>query len=114
MVASHKLLLLLLLFWSVGLVIKDLITPSSAFSLWGMTTLEKISILRRLSFLMSGFNSGQSLGLGFPDGLDSEEFACNARDTSLIPGLRRWPEEGNGYPWSCLENSMEFQKVGHD
>ena len=63
---------------------------------------------------MSGFSSGQSLGLGFPDGADSKELACNAGDTSLIPGSRRCPEEGNSYPCSFLENSMESQRVGHD
>ena len=35
--------------------------------------------------------------------------AGDFRDTSLIPGLGRFPGEGNGYPfqYSCLENSME-------
>ena len=35
--------------------------------------------------------------------------AGDLRDTSLIPGLGRFPGEGNGYPvqYSCLENSME-------
>ena len=30
-------------------------------------------------------------------------------DLGLIPGLRRFPEEGNGNPlwYSCLENSMD-------
>ena len=42
--------------------------------------------------------------MGFPDGLDSKESACNARDLGLIPGLGRSPGEGNGYPLqhSCL------------
>ena len=46
---------------------------------------------------------------GFPDGSDGKESACNAGDTSSIPGLRRSPEEENGYPlqYSCLENSMD-------
>ena len=35
--------------------------------------------------------------------------AGDLRDTSLIPGLGRFPGEGNGYPfqYSCLENSMD-------
>ena len=39
----------------------------------------------------------------------SKESACNAGDLGLIPGLGRWPEEGNGNPvhYSCLENSMD-------
>ena len=45
---------------------------------------------------------------GFPGGSDGKESACSARDTGLISGLGRSPEEGNGNPlqYSCLENSM--------
>ena len=47
--------------------------------------------------------------LGFRGGSDSKENACNVGDLALIPGLGRYPEEGNGYPlqYSALENSME-------
>ena len=40
---------------------------------------------------------------------DSKESACNVGDPSLIPGLGRHPEEGNGNPlqYSCLENPMD-------
>ena len=33
----------------------------------------------------------------------------DARDVGLIPGLGRYPGEGNGNPlqYSCLENSMD-------
>ena len=43
-----------------------------------------------------------------PD-LDSKESACNAEDPGSIPGLGRFPGEGNGYPlqYSCLEDSMD-------
>ena len=43
---------------------------------------------------------------GFPDGSVGKEFACNAGD--LIPGSRRAPGGGNGYPlqYSCLGNPM--------
>ena len=46
---------------------------------------------------------------GFPGGSDSKEFACNAGDLGLIPGLGRSPREGNSCPlqYSCLENSMD-------
>ena len=45
---------------------------------------------------------------GFPGDSEHQESACNAGDPGSIPGLRRCPGEGNGYPlWhSCLENSM--------
>ena len=44
-----------------------------------------------------------------PAGSDSEESTCNTGDQGLIPGLRRSPGEGNGYPlqYSGLENSMD-------
>ena len=47
--------------------------------------------------------------MGFPGGSDSKEFACNAGDLGMIPGLERPPGEGNGTPlqYSCLENPME-------
>ena len=47
--------------------------------------------------------------MGFPDGSDSKESACNVGDPGSIPGLGRFPGEGNGYPLqrSCLENSMD-------
>ena len=40
---------------------------------------------------------------------DGKESACSAEDSGLIPGLRRAPGEGNGYPLqcSCLENHMD-------
>ena len=39
----------------------------------------------------------------------SKEFACNAGDVGLIPGLERSPGEENGNPLqdSCLEIPME-------
>ena len=49
------------------------------------------------------------LFLGFPGGSDGKESACNAGDPGLIPGWRRSPGEGDGYPlqYSCLEISMD-------
>jgi len=48
------------------------------------------------------------LYLGFSDGSDGKESACNAEDPGLIPGLGRSPGEGNGNPlqYSYLKNSM--------
>ena len=42
----------------------------------------------------------------FPGGSISKESACNAEDLGSIPGLRRSPGEGKGYPlqYSGLEN----------
>ena len=47
--------------------------------------------------------------LGFPSGSSGKESACNEGDLDSIPGSRRCPGEGNGYPlqYSCLENPMD-------
>ena len=47
--------------------------------------------------------------MGFPDGLDHKESACNAGDPGSIPGSERSPGEGNGNSpqYSCLENFMD-------
>ena len=61
--------------------------------------------------------------LGGSDGIAS---VCDAGDPGSIPGLGRFPGEGNGNPlqYSCLENPMDggawwatvhgLQRVGHD
>ena len=65
------------------------------------------------------------LNHGFPGGSDGRESAYNAGDLGSIPGLGRFPGEGNGYAlhYSCLENSAEepgrlksmgWQRVRHD
>ena len=45
---------------------------------------------------------------GFPGGSDGKESACNAGEPGLIPGLGKYPGEGNSCPLqnSFLENSM--------
>ena len=47
--------------------------------------------------------------MGFPDGTDNKESACNAEVLDLIPGPARFLGEGHGNPLqdSCLENSMD-------
>ena len=46
--------------------------------------------------------------LGYPDGSDGKESACNVGDPSSIPGSGRSRGEGNGnpLPHSSLEKSM--------
>ena len=46
---------------------------------------------------------------GFTDSSVGKESACNAGDLGSVPGLRRSPGEGKGYPlqYSGLENSMD-------
>ena len=52
---------------------------------------------------------------GFPCGWAGKESSCNAEDLGLIPGLRRSPGEGKGYPlqYSGLENSMDYSPWSH-
>ena len=47
--------------------------------------------------------------MGFPCSSVGKESACNAGDLDLIPGLGKFPGEGNGTPlqYSCLENPMD-------
>ena len=44
--------------------------------------------------------------MDFPCGSAGKESACNSGDLGSIPGLRRSPGEGKGYPlqYPCLEN----------
>ena len=46
---------------------------------------------------------------GFPGTSAGKESACNAGDTSVIPGSGRSPGGGHGnqLQYSCLENSMD-------
>ena len=45
----------------------------------------------------------------FPGGSDGRASVYNAGDLGSIPGLGRFPGEGNGNPlqYFCLENSMD-------
>ena len=51
----------------------------------------------------------QRLSAILPGGLDGKASTCNAGDPGSIPGLGRYPGEGNGNPlqYSCPENSMD-------
>ena len=50
-----------------------------------------------------------------PGGLDDKASACSAGDLDLIPGLGRFPGEGNGYPlqYSGLANFMDCIVLGY-
>ena len=49
------------------------------------------------------------LQMGFPGDSEVKAFSCNAGDLGSIPGLGRFPGEGNDDPlqYSCLENPMD-------
>ena len=48
----------------------------------------------------------------FPGGSDSKASVYNAEDLGSIPGLGRFPGEGNGNPlqYPCLESPMDGSK----
>ena len=74
------------------------ISPAQAVSVPPQPTVAKRSFL-----------PGAVLRLkGFPGGSDGKKSACNAGDPGSIPGLGRFPGEGNDNPlqYSYLENSM--------
>ena len=48
---------------------------------------------------------------GFPHSSVGKEFACNAGDPGLIPGLGRSPGEGIGYPLQYFWASLVTQLV---
>ena len=54
-------------------------------------------------------NQALYIPLDFPGGSDGKASVYNVRDLGSIPGLGRFPGEGNGNPlqYSCLENSMD-------
>ena len=70
------------------------------------TTFNTMIIFSDLSIVTSDHGS-------FSGCADGKESACNAGDLSLIPGSRRFPGEGNGYPfqYSCPENCMDRATV---
>ena len=47
--------------------------------------------------------------MGFLCSSVGKESACSAGDLGLVPGLGRFPGEGNGNPlqYPCLENLMD-------
>ena len=67
------------------------------------------------------FNMLSRFVIGFSDGSDGKEPACNADDLGLIPGSGRSLGEGNGNPlqYSCLEKShgqrslLSYSPWGH-
>ena len=52
--------------------------------------------------------------MGFPGGSAGKESACYVGNLGSIPGLGRFPGEGNGYPlqYSGLKNSMDCIVLG--
>ena len=51
--------------------------------------------------------------MDFPGGSDGKASACNTEDPGLIPGLGRYPGEGNGNPlwYVCLGNPNPMDRA---
>ena len=51
--------------------------------------------------------------MGIPSWLSGKESTANAGDGDSIPGLGRFPGEGNGNPlqYSCLGNPMDRERI---
>ena len=54
--------------------------------------------------------------MGFPCGSAGKESTCNVGDLALIPGLGRFPGEGNSYPLrlSGKESACQCRRCGFD
>ena len=57
--------------------------------------------------------NGGTISRNFPGGSDGKASACNVGEPGLIPGLGRYPREGNGnlLQYSCLEKSHEQRSL---
>ena len=85
----------------------NLFSGSSAFSkssLYIWKCLVQVLLTLSLKDFVNNLTS-----MGFPGGSAGKESTCNAGDLGSIPGLGRYPGEGNSYPLQCsgLENSMD-------
>ena len=65
--------------------------------------------LQNYSLLRVGWSRQFDQDKDFPGGSDGEVSVYNAGDLGSMPGLGRFPGEGNGNPlqYSCLQNPME-------
>ena len=68
-----------------------------------------ISFLKYLELIIFKIYLSLCHYVGFPGGSAGKESSGNEGDLGSIPGLRRSPGEGNGYPlqYLGLENSMD-------
>ena len=80
------------------------------FHIFLLYHLDLYLIILFLTFLFLNFTyENYKWSLRFPCGSAGKESACNMGDLGWIPGLRRSPGEGKGYPlqYPGLENSMD-------
>ena len=111
------------LFHGIALFSWEWFTRDFGCSFWnlGSDPLSHPSFPMRITILVTNFFSLRLTGkkafhlyyfipfMGFPDSSVGKESACNVGDPGSIPGLRRSPGEGKGYPlqYSGLQNPMD-------
>ena len=81
--------------------------PTLSGQSWGVKETEMWGLFVTESILTDVISdvpsiSRSTLVIGFSGGSDSKESACNVGDPGSIPGLGKFPGEGNGYPSSIL------------
>ena len=71
-------------------------------------TSSRLPCLKHYGLGITRYNS-LAWTLGFPDGSDSKDSACDVGDLGSIPGSGRSPGGGHGNPlqYYCLENAMD-------
>ena len=92
--------------WVMGFTLPSL---WRSFSSWSVLSDRQLNTTKKkLEFFLLALGPCLAV-LDFPGGSDGKESACNVGDPGSVPGLRRSPGEGNGYPlqYSHLENSMD-------
>ena len=115
---NHNFMSHVLIGWLQSLSVYFVITKCGYNNVWINSKLNLLILLtnfplsqnyRCIVFVGIQSISNASFLLGFPDGSDGKESACNEGDTDSIPGSGRSPGEGNGNPlqYSWLENSMD-------
>ena len=115
-------LITLFIYWCILAVL--VLCHCMGFSLVGVSGGYSLVVLHRLLIMVTSLVVEQ--GLLEWAGFNScgawaqlvKNLPCNAGDLGSIPGLGRFPGEGNGYSlqYSCLENSMDrgaWQAIVH-
>ena len=72
-----------------------------------------LSLISKISSWFVRSKRGPVITVPTFNGSYGKEFFWNAGDPGLIPGLKIYPREGNGYPvhYSCLKNCMDRSLV---
>ena len=100
-----------------------MLKPLTMWIITNWKILQEMGIPDHLTWLLRNLYAGQEVTVrtghgtmddSFPCGSAGKESACNAGDPGPIPGLGRYPGEGNSYllQYPGLENSMDCMVHG--